>query len=656
LQTIWPGVSDVHAADLNGDGLVDLYAFQLGDTALYGKLHAFAGTAPEPWRALGKWQPRIGPDMPVDIFASVFVTPPLPAGDLDGDGVADILVFRPTTADNMDDSPLRAYSGKDGRRLWVASDLGGTLKHDRWVCWCTFLECRDLDGDGRPEILCKYVVGSLDSLTSQSGSPNQCWVAVLAGDTGRLLWKEHVAGFELSDRGGGTRSFKCSQPFALEPPGLFDVDGDGVLDVVMAVDTDSGKGLRAPESAVHHLFRARNGKTGALLWERPRDASQFLVGAVSSKDAREMLSTRRSPAGWDVVLADAATGNPKATWPGPKGYSLYDDRENAVKPLPILADLDGGGRRLLAMALRDQQSMRARLYVWEPDGKVRQTIDIAPLTHPKGEFRLWAHDVLGQGKEQLIFVSNAKVQVLGDKLDQPIWQWPLPEGAGRILGIQPAGKDRPAAVVVACGSTAYGLDGKSGKVRWRCEGVGRPMAVVAAPGGQAANGQGLPQILFHQPNLGATICRQAVPVDASGKYRTPAPKAVEYSTPPPDPYHTLPLPWLDDARERLPKAALPALACLVLLAYFAAKRRWLILAVLSAFLILLPPLVGWVDVARQHQYADQTRDWTGWYLIWPACLSAPLGWASFRSPLTWMVLFLLSRPILRHWPRSAQRI
>ena len=58
------GLSRATTADLDGDGLADLWG-SVGD-----KLRAFRAEAPEAWRALGRLQP---------------------AGDLDGDGMTDVL-------------------------------------------------------------------------------------------------------------------------------------------------------------------------------------------------------------------------------------------------------------------------------------------------------------------------------------------------------------------------------------------------------------------------------------------------------------------------------------------------------------------------------------------------------------------------------------
>src|SRR5207253_2226730 len=82
-------------------------------------LRIFHGTRPHEWRRVGDWRPEISvgreraahehaqqhtgqgrdhPDFgpyPNRFGVLPHVAPPLPDGDLDGDGVADVLVFRP---------------------------------------------------------------------------------------------------------------------------------------------------------------------------------------------------------------------------------------------------------------------------------------------------------------------------------------------------------------------------------------------------------------------------------------------------------------------------------------------------------------------------------------------------------------------------------
>src|SRR5262249_18129293 len=123
---------------------------------------------------------------------------------------------------------LHACSGKDGRRLWQVDALPGTTGAGTLASKCYYLECLDLDGDGRPEVLVTYRTG-------QDGSSGQAsWLAVLSGRTGKVLWKQQLGGFAIRGEGGGR-----SETFhnANQRPLLADLKGDGVLNVLMTVET-----------------------------------------------------------------------------------------------------------------------------------------------------------------------------------------------------------------------------------------------------------------------------------------------------------------------------------------------------------------------------------------------------------------------------------
>ena len=75
-----------------------------------------AGLAPPPFERM-----RALPGQDKDFSGGpLYFAPPLPVGDLDGDGVADVLLFRHSGSSSGPKEPvLQAYSGnKDARRLW----------------------------------------------------------------------------------------------------------------------------------------------------------------------------------------------------------------------------------------------------------------------------------------------------------------------------------------------------------------------------------------------------------------------------------------------------------------------------------------------------------------------------------------------------------
>jgi hypothetical protein len=211
------------------------------------------------WRWLGTWRPAFAGDSEKDASTAYSVSPPLPLGDLDGDGIPDRLVMRRAGVDPaLTDSPLRAYSGKDGRRLWRADGVRGALRQNNRVTECFRLECRDLHGNGRPVVLFVYGVGEF----SGGSAPNECWLAVLSGPDGKLLWKEKIGGFE-TEPGHGSPT-KCPKSLALHPPGFADLNGDGVLDLVVLAQTEPTGGTEWGQE-----LRALDGRDGRLLWRQP---------------------------------------------------------------------------------------------------------------------------------------------------------------------------------------------------------------------------------------------------------------------------------------------------------------------------------------------------------------------------------------------------
>jgi hypothetical protein len=194
LAHVWPGVTAEGVADLDGDGLLDLYG--RGG----GKLYAIRGTTPEVWRRPGRWRPFwpfwgvIGPRGDHEQgtqFGPIYFAPPLPVGDLDGDDVADVLLFRPSgrsPEERKSKEPvLQAYSGKDGRRLWqydlppLYDENGHYGPPDGFsVSECLLLHCVDLIG--RPEVVFAYGGSSRKSDSSFR-------LVILDGRTGKVRWQ-----------------------------------------------------------------------------------------------------------------------------------------------------------------------------------------------------------------------------------------------------------------------------------------------------------------------------------------------------------------------------------------------------------------------------------------------------------------------------------
>jgi hypothetical protein len=308
----------------------------------------------------------------------------------------------------------------------------------------------------------------------------------------------------------------------------------------------------------------------------------------------------------------------------------------------LLADLDGTGRRSVCLPVRDhkQHAYHYQVLILDAPGRVRHTLDISPSSPETVPFRLWSHDLDGDGKEELLFVSAGKVRAVkvAGAARQPaaavLWEWPPTGGAGDILGVQPPVGGYPAVVAVWSGGTVHGLDGPTGRLRWRCDGPGQPVALLPGP----SPGE-MPGILFHVSSPESTICQQAVPVFPGGKYGQPRAAPLE-AMPAEGQVMVVPLPWEVRARQKLARAVLPGLACLVLLIYAARKRSRRTLAGLLACLLVVPLVVAVGEWREDFPLAEERYAWGGWYWLWPYALSAPGDWG-------------LLVPGVSYWLRSA---
>jgi outer membrane protein assembly factor BamB len=621
------GLSAVETADLDGDGIPDLFALRPSDPGQPTTLHAFRGSAPQKWRRLGTWYPAFAATSEEDFRTAFRVSAPLPHGDLDGDGSPDFLVFRKGSHGDPVKSPLRAYSGKDGRRLWKAGGIQGTLPQHNNVSECFRLECRALEKNGPPKVVLVYGVGEFGYHTSQRtggfSGPNECWLAVLSGSNGKLLWKERIGGFWF-DYESGPAIIRCPKSVALTPPAFANLNGDSVV-VVLAQTEPPSSTRRAGvpggtfDDTADHELRALDGRDGKCLWRKqlPRGSDNaFVLGPADADGGVEVVVASRT----GLLVLDGRDGRQKwakdlvCVWPrDARGYTPQ-----------VLADLDGTGRYSVCLPVYDTTRRTYQVLCLGPTGKQRLALDVKPAAPETVPFRLWGQDLDGDGKDELVFVSDGKVRavkVSGGKRQPPartLWEWPLAGAAGGVLGVVSAGKGCRAVAAVWSGGTVYGLDGATGKPRWRCDGPGQPAALL--PGGGAG---AMPAIIFHTATPESTVCRQAVPVRPGGsQYGQPVATPID-GTAGEELYAVVPLPWEVRARQTAGRAVLPGLACLALLAYAVRRRSRVVVVGLVACLVV-PPLVSALFTLRSDPaLPDQHYAWGGWCWLWPFALSAP---------------------------------
>jgi Ca2+-binding RTX toxin-like protein len=206
------GVTVAGVGDVNGDGKPDLLVGSLGWydwNEWTGGAYVFSG-------ADGSLLYTLHSPTPLDsVFFGEYVAG---VGDVDGDGVPDLLVGEEDTYDDRW-RPVSVFSGVDGRLLYTvanptlqkAGNFGQSLA-----------ALGDVDGDGRSDLL----IGARGQYIG--GNQEQGQAFVFSGADGRLLYSLDAPTPEPRLFFGGAAS------------GLGDASGDGIPDLL--IGTDGGPG------------------------------------------------------------------------------------------------------------------------------------------------------------------------------------------------------------------------------------------------------------------------------------------------------------------------------------------------------------------------------------------------------------------------------
>jgi len=397
----WPKL-----ADLDGDGLDDLWG------SAEGKVRALRGERPEAWRALGRFEPAgdLDGDGLADIVSADLEAPPggakpqlesriavarsgrdgrllwersleawgdkqgfslatfpLPDGDLDGDGVPEVVVrpgpLKPgqqLSVKRKDGPaatlPLQVLSGRSGRPLWSAGPLPlGFEAHG--YSQIEGMDLRRYDKQDPPGILVLHVGPFADPRPGYE----QARLAQLSGRDGRVLWDiPLVEGEGLGERmrvGRPPRQFgdldkllylnDPARGVAGRMPRQFgDLDGDGRLDVVLAIPV--------PPDGYSFDLHAVSLADGKLSWAHPfrfkspalgYNSPLFAVGDLDGDGQAEVivktLPPPGDPAGFEIAALEGRDGSTRWTW---RGGSRYDQQNWARDPF-FLVDSEGNGRQ-----------------------------------------------------------------------------------------------------------------------------------------------------------------------------------------------------------------------------------------------------------------------------------------------------------------------
>jgi tRNA A-37 threonylcarbamoyl transferase component Bud32 len=544
----WPKV-----ADLDGDGLEDLWG------SVDGKLRAFRAVPPEAWRSFGGL---------------------VPAGDLDGDSLADVLTVELRTSDTFekvktDDRTAVARSGRDGRVLWTRR-LDDTESPLNWEAWlgpqrerrCNLstlpLPAGDFDGDGAPEVV---VVRKEGGPRGDARGAAILPIQVLSGRSGRRLWS------------AGPLPVVGPQVLAYSDVEGIDVrtdDTTGIADLLVAHTnrearlSSGASGPRVPQTYLTRL----SGRDGRVVWNvllaehkggiMRRMGFEHGYGDLDGDGRAEVVlrsyaTSPSGPASFEVRAVSFRDG--KILWAHP----IRDDQARFA-----VGDLDGDGRFEVIVkdqppagsqstievtafdgrdgvrrwtwrgeGVRDPSRQGAPLVLADFDGKGRRQVcfDVGrrlvildahghDRTRHESSGKLVAcTDLEGDGRDELLLQDDDRLYARRGDLGE-LWSRSNREPIHQVI---PAHPGRPATVVL---NSMVALDGASGRTLWK----GRPSSVLDA--GDTARS---PRLLTTDDD--ATICSLALPTTPAGAYEPARGTPMSLGLTRDDPRWARPLPW-----------------------------------------------------------------------------------------------------------------
>lgn len=229
--------------DVDGDGVPD-FAVGAPSESIGGRAHLYSGKDGHELRVLG----------PVGQCERLwFGNGIAAAGDLDGDGRADVLV-----GSDMDSDVgcARIYSSATGKMLLVIRGEQRMFDH----FGAALDRLGDVDGDGVDDYLVADTDDSLEDMPGYAGDQVRGSIVIASGRTGKTLAK--VFGMKHFDRLGDS-VVACG-----------DLDGDHVPDFV-------AKAANSPGS--DPCWRAFSGKEGKLIWQFDTPVEKPATPARESK-------------------------------------------------------------------------------------------------------------------------------------------------------------------------------------------------------------------------------------------------------------------------------------------------------------------------------------------------------------------------------------
>jgi len=632
-----PGLSWPKPADLDGDGLNDLWG------SVGGKLRAIRGETPEAWRALGQFDQADDldgdgvPDVlsrgwrkkedwmeaatigPIAVARSgsngkllwrraldpltnhQYTTFPLPSGDLDGDGAPDVVVTdRPgQTRNHVPPSralPLQVLSGRSGRPIWSAGSL--PMEPEAFAHKFSGREIESFDPQvceigGPPDFLVlhsrywqtdkelgKDVHGVLPARAFSGADSVGHWqvrFSRLSGRDGRVKW-DHA----LVERESPRLSTSNARLPDVPQRQYGDLDGGGGLDAILDVILESTRVTGKPD-VVRSELRAISLRDGKTRWSYPirsrsADAILFQVGDLDGDGRAEVVlidePSQKDQAAFELAVLDGRDGSTRWTW---RGSDL--DQRNLQPPPLRLVDFQGKGQREVCLNV-GLANGRRRVVILDAKGRelVRRELG------PGGSSTLESADLDGDGREELLLQYDGKLRACRDDFGE-LWSWPSRELIREIL---PARGGQSATVVI---NPMVGLDGATGRPRW----AGHSALAVLVP----SVAPSLPRLLTGSADT--TIYREALPTTPEGAFQQARGTLAKAHLARDDPRWERSLPWADLSSERIPYlflsmgglALVNLIIPLVILRLATRKRIWGVRLLLALPVVVAIPAAAY---------------------------------------------------------------
>ncbi len=551
-----------------------------------------------------------------------FFALPLPDGDLDGDGTADV-VFKKEMPWGWNPSrrhtatlPVQALSGRTGKRIWSAGPLPLDFAAHGYSQVIRVEACAP-ERDGPRDLLVWHrspfhAPGSEPFPGPASdGRPS---LARISGQSGRVLWDAAIADYIGADL------------YSHAPPTLFrDLDRDGSLGALFVLPALAGP---------THTLLVISLATGKIRWSKPFSSEYLLGGDVVVSDLNgdgelEVAAIDRLKAA--VHVYDGRDGKDRWTW-----TSGISSRSNLPGKWIALADFEGKGRKNLCVQVIEPGG-KVHVVVLDGNGEERNRRTFAEDSPDALE----AADCNGDGRDELLVWYGDALHALDGELHE-LWSWrSRPATIDRIL---PGSHGRAGAVILA---PALALSGATGVPIWTGQAplVEQPPQFLPGLLDSGANHQ---RPLLIGQGLGATVCRVALPTSADGKTGPATGTHVRAGRVPSDPRWSRPLPWVVRLKGFLGPMAMLVSAGLALINFglpitifllATHRRRFTVGALMTLPIAAAIPLVSfltlspWLPVGSSRAFATELQVFLDGTLA-----GLPIFWCAF-----WMIASLVRR-------------